>query len=83
MTGPGRIVNNIAHLRPDWISVDVAQQFQKMTVFFDKNTLVPPAKQLPVYIPATVIALGIHAVYVPHSPGQVAGRCLSENMIVI
>jgi hypothetical protein len=63
--------------------VYVAQQLQQMTVLFHKNAPVPSSKQLSVYTSATVISLGIHAVYVPHSPGQIAGRCLNENMVVV
>jgi len=50
----------------DWISVNITQQLQQVTVFLHKNALVAPPKQLTVYIATPIEALGINTVYMSH-----------------
>jgi hypothetical protein len=66
ITGPGIFADGVANICPYRIPVDIAQQFEKISVLLYKYALVTPSKQLTVNFSTPVVSLGINSVDVTH-----------------
>jgi len=60
----------------------IAQDFQGIDVVSDDHRFISPPKQLSVLFISTIETLGIGAVDMPHTPGDIAVRRVQQKMIV-
>ena len=63
--------------------MDISYQFQKVGICINQNGFISPSKELTVHVMGPVETLSINAIDVPHAPGQVGIRGLSQEMIMI
>ncbi len=65
------------------VAVDIAQYFEKVAVFIDKNSLVSATKQLTFFLVAPVKALGIDTVQMAHAAREIAVRGLGHQVVMV
>ena len=63
--------------------MDIAQQFKKITIFFDQNTFIAPSEQLAICSMAAVETLCVNTVDLSHYTREISIRCLHEQMIMV
>jgi len=70
-------------VRPDWIQDDVAGQFQSIVFFLHQDGFVAALQYLPDKVMASVEILGINAIQLAHTLGQIRIDRLNEWVIMI
>lgn len=83
VTAPGIIIQLPDQPGTEGITVDIAQDFEQMTVILNQNGLVTSAKQLPVLPVGTIEVLGIDAIDVTHATRQIPLRGLEQQVIMV
>ncbi len=82
VTAPSITFKLFGDAGPHRISVNVSDQFQKITIRFNQNGLVPAAKQGPVAFMADIVSLRIYTVDMPHASGKIHFRRFYKNMVM-
>jgi hypothetical protein len=71
------------HPCPEGIQDDVSADFEEMAVFLDKDSFKSALEKVAVSFVPLVKELGVDAVKLSHSEGEVAVGCFDQKMIVV
>ena len=70
MTAPGIVVSGCGNSSPDWIKVDIADEFKKISVGIGQKSFVSPLEQMPGPGSRMIDPLGETERDVLHDPGE-------------